>query len=98
MAHPARRRQKPGHEKCFSGIIRAVATLSADVPAISCDELMGELRRRRITLVDVLSPESFSSVHLPGAINLPVADLAGRAGAVLPDRRAPIVVYCGGPT
>jgi rhodanese-related sulfurtransferase len=75
-----------------------VATLGAHVPAISRDELMGELRRRRIILVDVLSPESFSSVHLPGAINLPVADLAGRAGAALPDRRAPIVVYCGGPT
>jgi rhodanese-related sulfurtransferase len=75
-----------------------VATLGPHLPAISRDELMGEQRRRRITLVDVLSPESFSSTHLPGAINLPVADLAGRAGAVLPDRRAPIVVYCGGPT
>lgn len=83
---------------CLSGIIRSVATLGPHLPAISRDELMGELRRRRITLVDVLSPESFSSTHLPGAINLPVADLAGRAGAVLPDRRAPIVVYCGGPT
>ena len=98
MAHSARLRQRPGHEKSFSGIIRAVATLGAHAQAISRDELMDELRRRRITLVDVLSPESFSSAHLPGAINLPVADLAGRAGAVLPDRRAPIVVYCGGPT
>ena len=83
---------------CLSCIIRSVATLGRHLPAISRDELMGELRRRRITLVDVLSPESFSSTHLPGAINLPVADLAGRAGAVLPDHRAPIVVYCGGPT
>jgi len=83
---------------CLSCIIRSVATLGTHLPAISRDELMGELRRRRITLVDVLSPESFSSTHLPGAINLPVADLAGRAGAVLPDRRTPIVVYCGGPT
>ena len=73
-------------------------TLGAPVPAISRDELLGELQRHRVTLVDVLSPESFSSAHLPGAINLPVADLAGRAGALLPDRRAPIVVYCGGPT
>lgn len=98
MARPVRRRRGPGRWRGFSCIIRDVATLGAHVPEISHDELLRELRRRRLTLVDVLSPESFSSVHLPGAINLPVADLAGRAGAVLPDRRAPIVVYCGGPT
>ena len=72
--------------------------LGSTIPTITKSDLQEALRARRITLVDVLSPESFGSAHLPGAINLPVADLSGRAGAVLPDRRAPIVVYCGGPT
>lgn len=65
---------------------------------ITREELISALRARRITLVDVLSPESFAARHIPGAINLPVADLARRAGEILPDRHAPIVAYCGGPT
>ena len=49
-------------------------------------------------LVDVLSPESFAARHIPGAINLPVADIRRRAGDLLPDTHADIVVYCGSPT
>ena len=69
-----------------------------DIPAISRDELVRALGAARITLVDVLSPESFGSRHIPGAVNLPVAEIARRAPALLPDRRARIVTYCGGPT
>jgi rhodanese-related sulfurtransferase len=65
---------------------------------ITRDELIGALRARRIVLVDVLSPESFAAAHIPGAINLPVADIARRAPEVLPDRDAHVVTYCGGPT
>jgi rhodanese-related sulfurtransferase len=68
------------------------------VPAISRDELVRVLSAGRITLVDVLSPESFAARHIPGAVNLPVADIGRRAADVLPDRRARIVTYCGGPT
>jgi rhodanese-related sulfurtransferase len=68
------------------------------VPSVSRDELIAALSRGQAVLVDVLSPESFAAAHIDGAINLPVAQIAGRAAAVLPDRHAPIVVYCGGPT
>jgi len=71
---------------------------TSDVPTISREQLAAALRARRVTLVDVLSPESFAAAHLPGAINLPVADVGRRAEAVMPDRHAPIVAYCGGPT
>jgi rhodanese-related sulfurtransferase len=37
-------------------------------------------------------------MHIPGAINLPVVDLARRSPELLPDRGARIVTYCGGPT
>jgi len=65
---------------------------------VSRDDLILGLRDHRITLVDVLSPESFAANHIPGAISLPVVDLARRAAEALPDRTAPIVTYCGGPT
>ena len=68
------------------------------IPEVSRDDLIREMRHGRTTLVDVLSPESFAARHIPGAINLPVVDLARAAAASLPDRRARIVTYCGGPT
>jgi rhodanese-related sulfurtransferase len=74
------------------------ASPATTVPTVSREELIGSLRGGRVTLVDVLSPESFAAMHIPGAINLPVATVARRAPEVLPDRRAPIVIYCGGPT
>ena len=64
----------------------------------SQNELIQGLRAGTLTLVDVLSPESFAARHIPGAINLPVVDLARRAAQALPDTRARIVAYCGGPT
>ena len=76
---------------------------SAAVPArgsetITRAELIRALRRRRIVLVDVLAPTSFAAMHIPGAINLPVDEIIRRAPELLPDRRAEIVAYCGGPT
>jgi rhodanese-related sulfurtransferase len=68
------------------------------VDTISLAELLEAMRRRRVTVADVLSPESFAGQHLPGAINLPVHDILQRAAEVLPDRHASIVAYCGGPT
>ena len=69
-----------------------------EVDTITRHELIGELRTGRVTLVDVLSPESYATRHIPGAVNLPVADIQRRSPEVLPDRAAPIFVYCGGPT
>ncbi len=46
-----------------------------------------------IRLVDVRSPEEFRSGHIPGAINLPLDSLS-RADALLPDKQAPVYLYC----
>jgi rhodanese-related sulfurtransferase len=72
--------------------------LGSTVPTITQGDLRDALRARRLTLVDVLSPESFRTAHLPGAINIPVAEISSRARERLPDRDAAIVTYCGGPT
>jgi rhodanese-related sulfurtransferase len=71
---------------------------SAELRELSRAELIRALRERSVTLVDVLSPESFARNHIPGAINVPVATIPTAARSVLPDLGAPIVVYCGGPT
>lgn len=44
-------------------------------------------------LVDVRTPEEFAERHLPGAINIPVQELARRMGELEP-RDRPLVLYC----
>ncbi|MFB2555644.1 rhodanese-like domain-containing protein [Herbiconiux liangxiaofengii] len=48
-------------------------------------------------LLDVRNDASWSRGRIPGAVHVPVADLAERAAEVAPDRDAEVVVYCWGP-
>ena len=43
-------------------------------------------------LVEVLPREEYEEEHLPGAVNIPLRQLARRAGEL--DRDRPVVVYC----
>lgn len=62
---------------------------------ITLDELKQQLDAGApLTLVEVLAPHAYRKAHLPGAINLPILGLRRMAEAMLPDKRATIVVYC----
>ncbi len=61
-------------------------------------EMRGLVRDPAVTVLDVLSPSAYAGAHLPGAINIPVADLRERAPVELPDRSRRIVAYCGSST
>jgi rhodanese-related sulfurtransferase len=76
-------------------ITKGDAEASLNIPEISREELQKRLQAKSLTLVDVLAAESYASGHIPGAISLPLEDLAVRAPYLLPDRHAEIVVYCG---
>jgi rhodanese-related sulfurtransferase len=52
-----------------------------------------ELTRRGARLVDVLPARAFEAQHLPGAVNVPLAELAGAATAWL-RRDEAVIVYC----
>lgn len=49
---------------------------------------------RDLALVDTLPADAFARGHLPGAINIVSDDILDEATRRLPDRQAPIVVYC----
>jgi rhodanese-related sulfurtransferase len=67
----------------------AVETDVADVAsAIAAGE-------RDLVLIDARSPEAYAAGHLPGAINLPHAQIDEAATAALPD--GALVAYCWGP-
>jgi rhodanese-related sulfurtransferase len=86
------------------GVLAMIASLSrlfrrprVDVPAwIEVVELQRRLAAGdAVVLVDVRQPEEFTAPpgHLPGAVNVPLADLAGRVGE-LAAQRQPIVMVC----
>ena len=67
----------------------------SDVPEISREELHRRLNDSSLTIVDVLPEASYVEAHIPGAINLPLEQLADHARELLPDFDAEIAVYCG---
>jgi rhodanese-related sulfurtransferase len=64
---------------------------------ITRDQLRAELEAGTITVVDALGGDYYAKQHLPGAIALVEDDVADRSPALLPDRAAPIAVYCSNP-
>jgi rhodanese-related sulfurtransferase len=64
---------------------------------ITRDELRAAIDAGTVTVVDALGGEYYAKQHLPGAVPLVEDDVATHAGALLPDRSAPIVTYCSNP-
>jgi ArsR family transcriptional regulator len=64
------------------------------VPDISREELFQRLGDRSLLIADVLPKEAYDAGHIPGAINLPLAELEERAPSLLHDRDREIAVYC----
>ena len=48
----------------------------------------------KVTLVEALPEKYWRDGHLPGAIQMDHTEVSGKAGAMLPDKGARIVVYC----
>jgi len=69
-----------------------------EYPTISREEILGRLRDRALVIVNVMAPDSFNAAHIPGSINLPVADVEAKAPRILSNLAQEIVVYCAGPT
>ena len=45
-------------------------------------------------ILDVRSRREFNGGHIPGAVNIPYDELAGRLGELDGDKNAEVVVYC----
>lgn len=65
---------------------------------LSPEELAAKLKSGRITLLDLRPPEEFAAAHLPGARNLPFAQIdAGEVAALNLPPRGKVYAYCRGP-
>lgn len=49
--------------------------------------------KAEFVLLETTSAEEFEAGHLPGAVNLPFADIEGRASDMIPSKRSRVVVY-----
>ena len=72
------------------------AYLGADaVESIGRDELLRRVAAGQVTVLDVRPPGEYAAGHLPGAVNIPVDELATRLSELPPDTE--VVAYCRGP-
>jgi rhodanese-related sulfurtransferase len=62
---------------------------------VSRDDLLARLRDDLVTVLDVRPEDEFTLGHLPGALNIPLAELDRRLGE-LPKSRE-VIAYCRGP-
>jgi rhodanese-related sulfurtransferase len=63
--------------------------------AVSRDDLVSRLHDGVVTLLDVRPEDEFAVGHLPGALNIPLAELERRLGELQKDRE--VIAYCRGP-
>jgi rhodanese-related sulfurtransferase len=62
---------------------------------VSRDALVSKLHDGLVTILDVRPEDEFAVGHLPGALNIPLAELERRLGELPPDRE--VIAYCRGP-
>ncbi|WP_431955828.1 ArsR/SmtB family transcription factor [Nocardia lijiangensis] len=74
--------------------VAAAAVLGSPDDAITRDELVRRRDNGDITVVDVRPHEEYVAGHIPGAINIPLAELADRLAELPADHD--IVAYCRG--
>ena len=62
---------------------------------VSREELLERSREGVVTVLDVRPADEFAAGHLPGALNIPLAELDGRLAELDPGQE--VVAYCRGP-
>lgn len=66
--------------------------------AISRQELNARLEDAALVILNVMPKEVYADGHIPGSINLPVAEIAAQGRVLISDLAQEIAVYCAGPT
>lgn len=62
--------------------------------AFVAEDVARKLLAEGALVLDVRSPEEFQRGKVPGAVNVPLGDLASRIARLAPDKQKPILVHC----
>ena len=66
-----------------------------ELEAVPAKEVLQRARKGLVTVLDVRPPEEYLAGHVPGAINIPLHELARRLKEL--PRRREVIAYCRGP-
>jgi rhodanese-related sulfurtransferase/DNA-binding MarR family transcriptional regulator len=83
------------HSAEVERVVRGWFDRRDDMEPVSREELAARMDEDLVTVIDVRPPDEYALGHLPGAINVPLADLTTRADGF--DAGREIVAYCRGP-
>jgi rhodanese-related sulfurtransferase len=70
------------------------AYLGPETEEVSREELLHRVRSGDATVIDVRPREEYAAGHIPGAVSIPLDELAERLAELPPDQE--IVAYCRG--
>ena len=76
-------------------LIKEYLNAKDELEPVAARELLERATSGLVTILDVRPPEEYRAGHLPGAINIPLADVAKRVSELPADRE--VVAYCRGP-
>jgi rhodanese-related sulfurtransferase len=75
-----------------------VSEASSQHSTISRDEILARLKDRALVIVNVMPRETYEEGHIPGSINLPVAEIEANARQLISNSSQEIAIYCAGST
>jgi rhodanese-related sulfurtransferase/DNA-binding transcriptional ArsR family regulator len=75
-------------------VVRLYLAQKDDLEPVPAQELLSRAQKGLVTVLDVRPPEEFAAGHLPGAVNIPISELAKRLRE-LPKGKE-VVAYCRG--
>jgi len=78
-----------------SQLVSEFLTARDSLEPVPHQELLQRARKGLVTVIDLRPPEEFAAGHIPGAINVPLAELERWARGVPKSKQ--IVAYCRGP-
>lgn len=84
-----------GHSAEIERIVRTYYLSKDDFEPVEPADLLDRAKRGLVVVLDVRPPEEFEAGHIPGALNIPFAELAKRLREL--PRKKQIVAYCRGP-
>lgn len=76
-------------------LIQSYLTVKDNLEPLPAEELLKRAREGLVTVLDVRPTEEYEAGHVPGAINVPLAELEARLDEL--DNGQEVVAYCRGP-
>ncbi len=67
----------------------------SDVEGVTMEELAMRMEKGEVTLLDVRPRDEYETAHIPGAVSIPIEELAEQLSLLPADSK--IVAYCRGP-